>query len=419
MNTLEMAPAGSPITGQRLRLAEGLWRAAIVALALMPVGMAIAHRSSPVFLAASALFSLGAVAVEGRLRQVSREGFSALASPLGAAVLAFFAWGLASVGWSEFKVVSLMAFGEFWLPVAAAFVLSQTLASRMTRAGFWLLAGGFVLACAMMVFELRTGLSLRHALGRRSHTFIFNRPVLTLLVLAPPLVAWFLGHVRHGWLPAAALVAVLCGTALVSDSGAAVLGLVIAGLAFPAAWFARRLALGAAAVGFAIALIGAPLTGPAGRDLIPASLHQMMSNGYSRERVGLWLSFGAAVREQPYLGAGFGVSPRIALTEVARKVPKEQRAMLAIGHPHNAALQIWVELGAVGVALALLMVLMLLRVVARQPRMMASASLALIAGAATVALVGHGAWQGWWAASLGGAILWLLAPTRTRPETKP
>jgi len=235
MSTLEMAPAGSAITGHRLRLAEGLWRAAIVALALMPVGMAIAHRSSPVFLAASALFSLGAVAVEGRLRQVSRQGVSALASPLGAAVLAFFAWGLASVGWSEFKAVSLMAFGEFWLPVAAAFVLSQTLASRMTRVGFWLLAGGFVLACVMMVFELRTGLSLRHALGRRSHTFIFNRPVLTLLVLAPPLVAWFLGHVRHGWLPAAALVAVLCGTALASDSGAAVLGLAVAGLAFPAA----------------------------------------------------------------------------------------------------------------------------------------------------------------------------------------
>ncbi|HZB63064.1 MAG TPA: O-antigen ligase family protein, partial [Microvirga sp.] len=133
----------------------------------------------------------------------------------------------------------------------------------------------------------------------------------------------------------------------------------------------------------------------------------------------LWLSFGAAVREQPFLGAGFGVSPRIALTSVAQKVPKEQRTMLAIGHPHNASLQIWVELGAVGVALALAVVLTLLCTVAREPPMMASASMALIAGAATVALVGHGAWQGWWAASLGGAILWMLASTRTRPETRP
>jgi O-antigen ligase len=419
MNSLEMAPAGDAITGFRLRLAEGLWRAASAALALMPVGMAIAHRSSPVFLVASAVFSLGAAAAEGRLRQVLREGFAALASPLGAAVLAFLAWSLVSVGWSEFKAASLLAFGEFWLPVAAAFVLSHTLAWRMTRSGFWLLAGAFVLACAMMVFELRTGLSLRRTLGLRSNTFIFNRTVLTLLVLTPPLVAWLLGHARYGWLWAAALVAILCGTALASDSGAAVLGLFVAGLVFPAAWFAPRLVRGAAAVAFAVALIAAPLIGPVGRDLIPASLHQRMAQGHSRERVDLWLSFGAAVREQPFLGAGFGVSPRIALTSVAQKVPKEQRTMLAIGHPHNASLQIWVELGAMGVALALAVVLTLLCTVACEPRLMASASMALIAGAATVALVGHGAWQGWWAASLGGAILWMLASTRTRPETKP
>jgi len=419
MSILEMAPDGNAITGFRLRLAEGLWRAAIVALALMPVGMAVAHRSSPAFLAASALFSLGAAAAERRLRQVSREGFSALATPLGAAVLAFLAWCLVSVGWSEFKDVSLLAFGEFWLPIAAAFILSQTLASRMTRAGFRLLAIAFGLACVMMVFELRTGLSLRHALGRRSHTFIFNRPVLTLLVLTPPLVAWCLGHVRYGWLCAASLVALLCGTALASDSGAAVLGLVVACLVFPAAWFAPRLARGAAVIAFVVALIGAPLIGPAGRDLIPASFHKTMAQGHSRERVDLWLSFGAAVREQPLVGAGFGVSPRIALTSVAQKVPKAQRTMLAIGHPHNAGLQIWVELGAVGVALALAVVLVLLRGVARQTRIMAGASLALIAGAATVALVGHGAWQGWWAASLGGAILWMLALTKTRPETRP
>ena len=92
--------------------------------------------------------------------------------------------------------------------------------------------------------------------------------------------------------------------------------------------------------------------------------------------------------------------------------------MLAIGHPHNAPLQIWVELGAVGAALALAVLLLLLREVARQPLPAASASLSLIGGVAAVALVGHGAWQGWWAAAIGGAILWMLASRRT-PETKP
>jgi O-antigen ligase len=270
----------------------------------------------------------------------------------------------------------------------------------------------------MMVFELRTGLSLRQALGRRSNTFIFNRSVLTLLVLTPPLVAWLLGHVRHGWAAAAGLVGLLGATALESDSGAAVLGLIVACLAFPAAYAAPRLVRGFAAVAISVAMIGAPLIGPAGRDLIPASLHKTMAESHSRERVALWLSFGAVVRESPFLGAGFGMSSRLGEAAVAQKVPKELRTMLAIGHPHNAPLQIWVELGAPGVVLALGIVLLLLHAVARQPRMTASASLALLGGAVTVALVGHGAWQGWWAAALGGAISWLLASHRTPPETR-
>ena len=32
--------------------------------------------------------------------------------------------------------------------------------------------------------------------------------------------------------------------------------------------------------------------------------------------------------------------------------------------------------------------------------------LALLGGVAAVSLVGHGAWQGWWAAAVGAAIVW-------------
>ena len=69
--------------------------------------------------------------------------------------------------------------------------------------------------------------------------------------------------------------------------------------------------------------------------------------------------------------------------------------MLGVGHPHNAALQIWVELGAVGAALAFLIFAFLLRSIARLYADAAAPRLALVAGAGMVALVGHGAWQGW------------------------
>jgi len=419
MNTLEMASTGHPVSGLRLRLAEHLWRMAVVVLALMPVGMAIAHRSSPVFLVLSALCALGATALEAKLRPVLREALAVLASPLGMAVLAFLGWCLVSIGWSEFRSTSLRAFGEFLLPLTAAFALALTLARRMTRLGFWLLTGAFILACFMMVFELRSGLVLRHSLGMRSDSFIFNRPVLTLLVLVPPLAAWFVGGVRHGWAFSIGLVLLLSGTALLSDSGAAVLGLIMAGLACAMAWFAPRWAWRLAGVAFAVAMIVAPAIGPISSNLISPSLHDAIAGGHSRERVEVWNSFGAAVREQPLLGAGFGVSPRMGETSVARKVPEGEQKMLAIGHPHNVALQIWVELGVVGVALALAVIFLLLRAVTRQSDLAGAFSLTLIGAAATVALVGHGAWQGWWAASLGAAILWMIAANKPQPETGP
>jgi O-antigen ligase len=93
--------------------------------------------------------------------------------------------------------------------------------------------------------------------------------------------------------------------------------------------------------------------------------------------------------------------------------------MLAIGHPHSTPLQVWIELGAVGAFLALVVLLLLLRNLGRQPHMIRSLSLALFAGAASVALVGHGAWQGWWAASLGAAVVWMLACKKIRLEIEP
>jgi hypothetical protein len=32
--------------------------------------------------------------------------------------------------------------------------------------------------------------------------------------------------------------------------------------------------------------------------------------------------------------------------------------------------------------------------------------LGLMAGVAAVSLVGHGAWQGWWPAAIGAAVVW-------------
>lgn len=411
-----MAPSDRPLSGPRFRLAETLWRIAVGALATMPIGMAIAHRSSPVFLALSALCALAALAAEGQLSSFLRQALAALRSPLGIAILVFAGWSAISVVWSEFRSVSLAALGEFWLAVVCAFVVGRALPRRLSRQAFFLLAGAIVLACLTMVIELRTGLALRHMLGRRFNSYIFNRSFLTILVLMSPLAIWLVLNLRRGWAYALGLVAVVAAAMAHGESGASAVGLIVACSVFVLAWLAPRLVSGLAVASFIAVMVAAPFIGPISDRVIPASIHEKLARDHSRERVDIWISFGAAIRAEPLLGVGFGVSPRMKETAVAQKIPEADRTLLAVGHPHNVPIQIWAELGVFGAALALLIAILVVGAIRRQPHPIMSASFALMASAAAVGMIGHGAWQGWWTAALGAAIAWMLAAKRAYLE---
>ena len=88
-------------------------------------------------------------------------------------------------------------------------------------------------------------------------------------------------------------------------------------------------------------------------------------------------------------------------------------------HPHNAALQIWLELGLVGaVAAAAFWALSLTRLSRRSPDL----AMAGVAGSAVafvfIAWLNYGAWQGWWLA-VGGLVPVLAAMLANRePKAK-
>ena len=409
------SPPAQILSPSQSQLGAGLWRAAVVMLGLMPLGMAVAHRSSPLFLTVSAVFALSAAAVGGELRATAGAASRALATPLGAATLAFLAWTAVSLTWSDAPARSAHAFGEFWLSVGAAFVVALALPARMRRSDLWLVAGATGLACFLILFELRTGLAWRRTLGMRSASYIFNRSVLTILVVAVPLLT-FLPPRRPGavrWAVARGVLAVLVVlAALASESGAARLAAAVFLVAFGAAHLwpvaVRRLVL----FGVVAAMVLAPFSGPIAEGLIPDFVHDRLGDSHSRDRIDIWSSFGAAVREEPVVGGGFGVSPAMGETPVAARVPAEHRTLLAVGHPHNGFLQIWVELGAVGAILAAGVLVLILQSMRDMPRRRMAPRLALFSAIATVSLVGHGAWQGWWPAAIGAAIVWFRLTDR-------
>jgi O-antigen ligase len=91
---------------------------------------------------------------------------------------------------------------------------------------------------------------------------------------------------------------------------------------------------------------------------------------------------------------------------VAEQVAPDFATLLAVGHPHNAALQIWVELGVIGAFLGALVAALLLRGMAGLGRAELAAATALLAAGLADSLVGQGAWQGWWPAAIGAALVW-------------
>jgi O-antigen ligase len=180
---------------------------------------------------------------------------------------------------------------------------------------------------------------------------------------------------------------------------------------------APRLSLWGAAAAVVVLVSIAPLMGRIGDRLIPVSVHHSLENSHSRERVDIWRGFGMVVEDHPFHGFGIGVSSRMAELPVAARVPPELRTWLPVGHPHNAALQIWVELGMAGATLGLAVVLLVLLRLKDLPADRLAPRLALFGAVAAISLIGHGAWQGWWPAAVGAAVVWLRSAECLSKET--
>lgn len=381
-------------------------------LLALPLAMWIANRSAPLMLAlAAAAFCAAALAEEGWRPSLHRAA-ALLRGPIGLALSGFLLWSLVTIAWSHRPLASLAAWGEFALPLTCGVAIAASGRFRPGPALGRALAIVVAVAAVMMMAELATGLAIRRALDiGRQVTYMFNRPVLTCLILAPVALAalpWRGPARRWSLALSVPVVLAVAWACLGSESGAAGFGLLVLVVAAVAALLAPRLAWAAVTLAFVATMILAPVVGRLGDAVLPAALHERLANSHSRDRVDIWLSFGEATLARPVRGTGFGTSPTLDRHPVAAEVSPPHRALLAVGHPHNAPLQAWTETGAIGVALLTVAGLALLMRLRSLPGRDLAPRLGLFAAAFAVAAVAHGAWQGWWIAGLTMAALWLF-----------
>src|SRR4051794_37552406 len=301
-----MSVVSSPISPSRPGILT-LWHAAATVLAAMPLVMAIAHRSAPLVIVLATALALAAVAGERRLGAMPRDVVAALSTPLGIASLAFLIFAALSIAWSPEPKTSLQGFIEFVVPISAGLGLALTLPGRTSRFVFTLLAATAIAACVLMLYELWSAMALRRALGMRWNSFVYNRPALTLLALAPPLLSALVAEGRRRL--AAAVGIIIAGAIVASDSGAATLGLLVGAAAYLVARWRRQAALAVAAASIVAAVAIAPIAGELMQRAMPPSAHEKLTGSNSQARVDIWRSFGAAVRQQPWLGVGFSPGP--------------------------------------------------------------------------------------------------------------
>ena len=122
------------------------------------------------------------------------------------------------------------------------------------------------------------------------------------------------------------------------------------------------------------------------------------------QRMGYWAFTMGRIADHPWRGWGLDASRAFS--------PEIQL------HPHNGALQIWLELGAVGAVLAALTWAFVFRRLARDERSLLTAG---TAGSVAVylffGLVSFGVWQEWWLA-LAALVAVVAALAETQPANR-
>jgi O-antigen ligase len=394
------------MTGRLQGAALGLGAAATLVLGVaLPLAMAPASKSSPLLLCIAAALALGAAARSGAVK-ANPESFRSPAAMLTLALAALMA---ASILWSHDRTAAARQFVEFLVPLAAGAILVfvfPPVADRR-RSLWWPLAAGAT-AC-LVAADLASGLAFRDFLGTRALSYAYNRTLVTLVVLTPPLLALAILGGRRWTL---ALLLPLPLAIALGESATAVLGLAIVALTLPIAWLLPRF-VRLAGLGLTLAMLAAsPFIGTMASRAIDGSVHKAMASAHSDDRVAIWRSFEATAQARPLLGNGFGASLNLQNAAVAREIPPERVTLLGASHPHNAFLQLWVELGAVGAALAAALFVLWYRWIGRADRRLQPYLLAWTAAISGIALVSHGAWQAWWVAAIAAGAAGFLALAR-------
>jgi O-antigen ligase len=379
-------PGLAPATSGILATAFGL---AGPVLAMAPRGMAA-------LVIAAALLATGAEYVIRRNRPKLPR--IALLS-LGALIL----WCAVSLSWDIDPRDGLRKLLDLVLIAASLLALlglSDGMSPEQRRRCGLALVGGLAIGLILLVIETAFDFPFYRMLLGNSDPKLVDLIESKRAVDALPLLVWpaalALAALGKKWL--AILFVVIFGLACTRwTASSATLGmavsLVVLALAFWSPAGAQRLLAAMVALAFVLVIPVAIMAYDHGG----ARTHQLKFSG--RHRVEIWHFAAEKALERPLFGHGFNASRVIPNGDAVSAFQAPGKPIIPL-HPHNAFLQIWLELGFVGVIAVATPLLLALRTIRRWPGHPARFAFAGYAAALVIAGLAFGIWQSWWLATL-------------------
>jgi exopolysaccharide production protein ExoQ len=367
---------------------------------------------------------LGAIAGVCAFGLAAPSGITAWRRVRGWALLfaALIAWGLASTLWAVDPRHSF----SIALRLAGLFLAGLSLMAAAEEIA-WpcrvmvCLAAGLVVALVLALVQFLTHGVLTEMLSRRA----FIEPALNQIedgfgfLLLPLGAVLFLTGRR--WIAAVLVVATAAVIfLLVGDAArlAFLLGVVVAVLLY----FRRQWLTRLATVASVVVILAAPVIFPplAGIDAARHAAQEVKSSMW--HRLAIWSFVGSRIAEKPLFGWGLDSSRAIpgGNTPIPDGYPGQTSLPL---HPHNAPLQVWLELGVPGALLFALFAARLWLALGRVswPPLYAAAVGGSLVTALTVALGSYGVWQEWLIASEFLTLFLILVMARlaqAMPDTR-
>jgi O-antigen ligase len=358
---------------------------------------------------AAALAGFAGLCAAGLILAKPPYDFPALNRPaavLGGLVL----WGAVSASWSIDPWRSLVMAAR----LAGLFGAALGLAAAASRVGSprrltLSLFAGTTIGITLALYDLASAGALSRYVSIRPFAAPRLNQIAAWLVLfvlpASGLLACR-GQRLLALLAAAAMAATVYALDDTTAKIALVLSLPVAGLLYLRRGTIARIA---AALGVLV-ILSAPLTLPRLARLPPLFATVDAFKVSAGHRLLIWSFTGYRIAERPV--AGWGLDSARAIPGGKIEIRPGQTSLPL--HPHDAALQLWLELGAPGAALfALLVGLLWLRLGrAPWPRLYTAAAGGSLFAATAVASSGWGIWQEWWLGTLGLALFATLVMAR-------